>query len=80
MYTHASLPLHSVIASRHLGNATSHITVAAAAIIIIAIATVATTTRAPCSDRHSLQDSTIALPEVLWNRNAKQCIAEGIGR
>jgi len=61
--------------------ALSHcIAVAAAAVIAIAIATVATTTRAPCSNGRSPRDSAIALPEVLGNRNAKQCIAEGIGR
>ena len=71
---------HMPTLRRHRTALSHRVAVAAAAVIAIAIATVATTTRAPHSDGRSPRDSAIALPEVLWNRNAKRCIAEGIGR
>ena len=52
-------PSHITIASSHLGNATSRVAVTAAA--VIAITTVVTSTKAPCSDGlHILNDLLLA--------------------
>ena len=53
-----------------LGSATSCVAIATT-VIAIAIISVATTTRAPCSDRRSLRDRAIAPPEVLGRQECQ---------
>ena len=64
-YTLTSSSSHTVIAPSHLSNATSHVALATAAAIAIAITTVATTTKAPHSHGRSPWDSDIALHHTL---------------
>ena len=81
MYTLASLPSHGVIASPHLGNATSGVAVAAA---IIAIASPLPLWQTPplC---HAVTDATyktvpLRCQRFRRHREAKWRYAEGIGR
>jgi hypothetical protein len=60
--------------SRHLIHATFLIAISTPAIIIIAIAT---TTKVPYSDKHSLQKSEITLLEV--SRTSSDAMQKGLG-